>query len=126
MAPNAFVDYTQLIAMCREGAAKELTSRQFVTKLGVVLMRAGQYTEASQLLEQSLSMPDGEKTSQTYSSYFLAMTQFHQGNKEASQRQLQIANMLAEKELAESPKWNRQLTIELLRKEAQLLIGEDK
>ena len=126
LAPNAFVDYTQLIAMCREGAAKELTSRQFVTKLGVVLMRAGQYTEASQLLEQSLSMPDGEKTSQTYSSYFLAMTQFHQGNKEASQRQLQIANMLAEKELAESPKWNRQLTIELLRKEAQLLIGEDK
>jgi serine/threonine protein kinase/Flp pilus assembly protein TadD len=126
LAPDALVDYTQLIAMCRDSAAKELTSQKFVPTLGAVLMRAGQYTEARQLLEQSLSMPEGEKTSQTYNNYFLAMTQFHQGNKEAALRQLQIANMLAEKELAESPKWNRQLTIELLRKEAQLLIAEDK
>ena len=122
LAPNAVDDYTSLISLCRLSAAKDPTSLQFVNDLGAVLMRAGQYPEARKWLEQALTMISSEKRSPTYSNYLLAMTEQHLGNQEAAQRQLQSANILADKELNGSPNWNRRLTIELLKAEATALI----
>ncbi|XZE17591.1 protein kinase domain-containing protein [Pirellulaceae bacterium SH449] len=122
LAPNAFVDYTQVIAMCRENHEKDPTDTRFVNALGAVFMRAGQYPEAKQSLEETLAASDPEKTLSTYYSYFLAMTHHHLGDQEASREWLQRANTLADEEVGKSPAWNRRLTIELLRKEAEDLI----
>lgn len=76
------------------------------------------YAEAQRSLEGIINNPDSEATSKTYTRYFLAMTEHHLGQGDASHIQLRTANELADKELADSAPWNRRLTIELLRKEA--------
>ena len=52
------------------------------------------------------------------------MTEHHLGQADAARIQLRTAHELADKELADSVPWNRRLTIELLRHEAQTLIGD--
>jgi hypothetical protein len=47
------------------------------------------------------------------------MTEHYLGNREVSQQHLQKANEIAESELSDSPAWNRRLTLQLLRKEAE-------
>ncbi len=85
-------------------------------------MRAGEYVDAKENLEQALAAAGSANTSTSYIHYFLAMTEQHLGNADAAQTLLKEANTSSEKELADSPPWNRKLTLELLRKEAEALI----
>ena len=54
------------------------------------------------------------------------MAEYHLGNAEAANEQLRAANESVEKELAETPAWNRKLTLQLLRKEVVELINTDE
>ena len=79
-------------------------------------MRSGQYDEAKVELEKALvAADDTTETSQSYTRYFLAMTEHHLGHEQAAHDQIQSANKSTEAELAETPPWNRKLTLELLR-----------
>ena len=51
------------------------------------------------------------------------MAHHRQGNAELARSYLDKATEWAEQEIADKPAWNRKLTLELLRKEAESLIG---
>ena len=124
LAPNAVDDYTGAIALGRAAVEAEPANPQFLNGLGAILMRAGLDAEAKPFLEGIVNNPGDENTSKTYTYSLLAMTEHHLGNAEAARTHLTTANELADKELAGSIPWNRRLTIELLRTEAQGLVGE--
>ena len=123
LASNAVDDYSPVIVLARKAVDSEPENAQYLTGLGAVLFRAGQFDEAQKTLLQSLDKAADEKTSPSYAHYFLAMTEHRRGKTEEAKRHLQTANELAESELATSPVWNRRLTLELLRKEAQQMLA---
>jgi serine/threonine protein kinase/Tfp pilus assembly protein PilF len=124
LSTNAVNDYTNAIALGRAAVEAEPTNSQFLNGLGAILVRAGMYAEAKPYLEGTVHSADSEGTSKTYTHYFLALTEHHLGQVDAASAQLKAADELADKELAASPPWNRRLTIELLRQEAEVLIGD--
>ncbi len=122
LAPDAIDDYAAAIKLACRTVEKEPDSQQYLNCLGANLMRSGQYVEAKIELDKALKATESGKTSAGYVCYFLAMTEHHLGHQQAAQDQLRAANEAAGKELAESPRWNRKLTLELLRSEAEALI----
>lgn len=125
LAPAGLRDYGPAILLARQAVRSDPKGQQAMNGLGAILMRAGQYDEATQRLESVLMMQASNQTSTTYTLYFLAMTQHHLGNHDAAHTLLANANAATETELSAGPVWNRRLTIELLRNEANALIGED-
>ncbi len=89
-------------------------------------MRADQCAAAKAELERALAMGNTDGSSENGAYYFLAMAEHHLGNEQAAGRQLEAANESANEELADSPAWSRRLTLELLRNEAEELIGKRK
>ena len=122
LAPNALDDYELAIQLARHALEKEPKSQQYINGLGAILLRAGRYDVAKEKLEQALAAGESDNTSTSYIRYFLAMTEQHLGNDDAAQEQLKAANTTAEAELAGSPVWNRKLTLQVLREEAESLI----
>ena len=124
LAPKGLDDYTAAIALSRAAVEAEPTNPQFFNGLAAILMRAGMYAEAKSVLEGTLSDAGRQTTPKTYTHYFLAITEHQLGNAEAAGTHLKTANELADMELVGSVPWDRKLTIELLRTEAQTLIGD--
>ena len=124
LAADAIEDYPAAIKLARYAVEKEPGKQQFLTGLGAILMRSGQYAAAKVELEKALAASDTTKTSQNYSRYFLAMTEHHLGHEQAAAAQLKGSNECAAGELSKSPEWSRTLTLELLRMEAEALIGK--
>ncbi len=124
LAPNSINDYALAIKLAQDAVDAEAGNQQYLCGLGAILMRAGKYQAAKTQLEKTLEATATENISTSYIRYFLAITEYHLGNQEAAVTQLQKANDLAAKELADSPVWNRKLTLELLRKEAESLIDK--
>ncbi len=122
LAPNSLDDYSDAIVLGRSAVEAEPTNPQFVNGLGAILMRAGMHPEAKAYMEGIVAGADNKNISKTYTHYFLAMIEHHLGQADAATAQLELANGLAEKELADSVSWNRRLTIKLLREEAEALI----
>jgi len=124
LAPDALDDYTGAIALSRAAVEAEPTNPQFLNGMGAILMRAGMHAEAKPFLEGIVNSPDSEATSKTCTHYFLALTEHHLGQADAASVRLKTANESADSELTDSIPWNRRLTIELLQKETQALIGD--
>lgn len=124
LAPNAVDDYADAIALGRAAVEAEPANPQFQNGLGAILMRAGMYAEARPYLEGIVNNPGSENTWKTYTHYFLALTEHHLGNADAARLQLKTANELADAEVAGSIPWNRRLTIERLRKEAEATLSQ--
>jgi hypothetical protein len=103
---------------------KESGKQHILTGLGAILVRSDQDADARFELEKALGASDATDTSPDYTRHFLAMTEHHLGNDEAAHDQLETANKSAEAGLAETPSWNPKLTLELLRTEAEALIGK--
>src|SRR6056297_2561222 len=119
LAPDAIEDYESVIQLARQAVEQEPTDRQYLNGLGAILMRAGQYDEAQKQLEKAIEAGTNDNTSLGYIHYFLAMTRHALGDTQEAQARLSKANEIAESELSDSPSWNRRLTLELLRKEAE-------
>ena len=69
---------------------------------------------------------DERTTPSAYIAYFRAMTEQHLDLKDDARQSLARANELADKELSDESKplfWTQKLTLQLLRKEAEALIG---
>ncbi len=116
--------------LARLAAEAQADSLQNQNTLGTLLMRAGQTDEAIKVLSVvagHLDKPDvSANTSPAYTWYALALAHKHAGSDEQALENLNKANASTDAALTEEanpPAWNRRLTLQLLRKEAETAIG---
>lgn len=129
LGPHGLDDYATALALAEKSVAAEPEDRQVLTTLGAVQMRAGQYEAALATIARASACAPNEAVSAAYIPYFQAMAEHHLQRPEDARRSLDRANTLADQELADTahpPKGNRRLTLQLLRREAQTLIGGTK
>jgi tetratricopeptide (TPR) repeat protein len=130
LAPQALDDYAPAIALAQRGVELSKDNPEAIRSLGAILYRAGKYEEAAQhlapLAARAEKASPEAKTSAAYPLFFLAMAQHQLGKTDEARGTLQKAVELTKAELTDEkspPLWNRRLTLELLQKEAQSLIG---
>ena len=113
------------VTIAEQAVKAEPTNKQYLNGLGAAQFRANDYEAALNSLSTAADLKTG-KTSNAYIAYFRAMTEHQLGRQQDANASLSDANKLAQQELSDvdSPAaWNRRLTLELLRKEAEALIG---
>jgi tetratricopeptide (TPR) repeat protein len=129
LAPDATEEWDRLVKV-GETAVRSGTQRHaFTTTLGAALYRAGRFREAIQRLdeasaawEQAASNP--AMSSPAYTWFFLAMAHKRSGHPEEARRWLDKAIRWMEQETQRKDlTWNRGLTLLLLRREAEALLG---
>lgn len=132
LAPDAVDDYAPVLACIAKAVEARPKSDQFLNTLGAVLYRAGRHEEAVKRLselDRRWERPDLARPSPpAYTWYFLAMAHRKAGNQEQARAYLNKANQSTDQELADPknpPPWNRRATLELLRNEAEALLGTD-
>jgi serine/threonine protein kinase/tetratricopeptide (TPR) repeat protein len=133
LAPDALEDLNLLVKRAEEFASdNSLAQRHFgLYVLGAALYRAGQYEQAAQRLKESIidypSDPLPNWNTINYQHLLLAMTKWQLGQKAAARQLLAETQPAIDKELkAPSSRWMRRATLELLRREAEALIGPKK
>ena len=132
LAPDAVDDYEPVLALATKAVEAQPDSDQFLNTLGAILYRAGRHDEAIERLtelDRRRETADGDvQSSPAYTWYFLAMAHQKAGNAEQAREYLNKANQSTDEVLADEenpPAWNRRATLELLRKEAEALLGTD-
>jgi serine/threonine protein kinase len=129
LAPDALDDMSRLVKRAErffaENSRREPHFCRYV--LGAALYRAGNYERAAQRLEESIdSYPSVAGTgvdTLNYQQLLLAMTLWKQGRNDAARTLLADAQSAFDKELQDpSTRWNRRVSLELLRDEAEALI----
>jgi tetratricopeptide (TPR) repeat protein len=130
LAPDAVNDRNRLVQRAEAALRKDLQTGWASTILGAALYRADRFAEAVRRLneanaawEQAVTKPD--KYSPAYLWFFLAMAHQRQGHAAEARRWLDKAQKWTEQETQDSrnPAWNRRLTLQLLRREAEQPIG---
>ncbi len=131
LAPGALDDYEPAIVLARRAWESDLESLQLLTTLGAILYRAGRTQEAITQLTQSdgqMAEPNEKSNvSPAYAWYFLAMAHHQAGHPDESRSYLEKANAWTTRTLddpIDPLPWNRRLTLELLRHEAEKLLGD--
>jgi tetratricopeptide (TPR) repeat protein len=132
LAPDAVDDYEPVLACAKKAVEARPESDQFLNTLGAILYRAGRNDQAIERLtelDQRRETADGTvQSSPAYTWYFLAMAHQKASNAEQPREYLNKANQWTDEVLADEenpPAWNRRATLELLRKEAEALLGTD-
>jgi tetratricopeptide (TPR) repeat protein len=125
LAADAVEDFSRVVELAEFAIAKDSKADQSLTTLGAILHRAGRFDEAvEQLSELAAKWERAEdiapQTSPAYTWFFLAMAHHQLGNADESQRYFELA---AEQEKAGDAGWNRRLTLQLVRAEAESLLG---
>jgi tetratricopeptide (TPR) repeat protein len=130
LAPNAVDDLHETIELSRRAVERSSSSQPSLQTFGAALLRAGNFVEAKDVLQQAESAAANDMTLPAYGWYFLAMTCFQLGDRAEARRWFDQAAEHTEKSLregktahGESVPWNRKLTLELLHEEAKTLIG---
>jgi tetratricopeptide (TPR) repeat protein len=133
LAPGGVDDYAPHIALAEKAVAAKPDDHQCLNTVGAILYRAGRYQEAvDRLAELDGRLDDpvtGAQSSPAYTWYFLAMGHHALDHPEKAKEYLAKASAATEQELADTehpPAWNRKLTLELLRKEAEALIAQEE
>jgi tetratricopeptide (TPR) repeat protein len=134
LAPDALGQYGDAVLLGKKSVAESRPKPDARTYLGAVLYRASQVkqaiehlTEANQLIGES---PDNVRSSPAYTWYFLALAHHTQGNDEEAGRWLATATAWTEEVLAKHESgaaelaWNRRVTLQILRKEAEAMIAD--
>jgi tetratricopeptide (TPR) repeat protein len=115
-------------------AGSGINARQELDQIvmGAILHRAGRHEEAIQRLtelERQFESPDRQaESSAAYTAYFLAMACQKTGSEEQARVFLNKANQWTDEVLADKEKpgaWGLRATLEILRKEAEALVGTD-
>ena len=94
--------------------------------LGILLYRTGNYEEAVKQLAEAIASADknAANTSTTYPRFFLAMTKQKLGDKAEAKRLLAEAQAAMDEEMRTAPDWNRRVTLEVFRREAEAELSE--
>jgi superkiller protein 3 len=131
LAPAALDDYAPALAWATKSVELEPEKPQAQNTLAALLHRAGRHQEALDrliALEKQQADPNSDPTtSPAYTWYLLALTHHSLEHAETAKDYLAKANARTDQELAHKdnpPVWNRRVTLELLRKEAEALIGK--
>jgi serine/threonine protein kinase/Tfp pilus assembly protein PilF len=131
VAPDAVADPAPLVPLAEKSLATAPANHDFLTVHGAALYRAGRYKEAAERLGEAAAYRPGpgSRLPVVYSWYFLAMAQHRLGQVDEARRWLEKAVRWVEgreKEGDAASKlpmfWNRRLTLQLLRREAEALI----
>ena len=130
LAPDALDDLSLHVKRVEEFAANNplIQSHFRLSLLGAALYRAGHYDRAADELEKSIAVypsgpPRGTDTI-NYHRLFLAMTKWQLGQKHEARQLLAETQPAVDEELqSPSSSWNRRATLEVLRGEAETLIG---
>ena len=136
LGPEAAEDYAPVVRLAEQAVEADADSEVYLKTLGGILYRAGRFEEAVKRLTEADNLiedPDTESNlSPAYTWYFLAMAHHKLGHAEEAKKWLDKATewtdkVLAEHEEGKSPlSWNRRLTLKLLRKEAEDMIGNEE
>ena len=129
LAPQAVDETNRPVALAEAAVASDRNNDRFSNTLGAALYRAGRFDEAVAKLnevhaawEQAATKPN--EYSPAYSWFFLALAHQRLGHAEEARRWLDKATAWAEQEIKrEGVAWNRRLTLELLRREAESLVS---
>jgi tetratricopeptide (TPR) repeat protein len=132
MGPDSLTDWTPAVALAEKAATSNASSAQFVGSLGAILYRAGRFDEARQKLREAdhlASSTTPSLSTPAYTWFFLAMTHHRLGHTDEAKDWLNKARDATEKAFNEHDAgtvvlpWNRRLTLTLLRREAEGLLG---
>jgi WD40 repeat protein/serine/threonine protein kinase len=131
LAPNAVEDLSQVVKLAKQLVNSNDKNEQYLRTLGATFYRAGQFegaidklTKLANAWEETGQYPI--RSSPAYTWYFLAMAHHQSGNINESLKYYNKAVKWAEQEIADNAIWNRRLTLQLLRTEAQLLLAEEQ
>ncbi len=130
LAPNSVDDYAPVLVLAHRCAKLRPHDQQSLRSVGAALFRAGRFDEALQALNASQCIPEAAQTSPAYGWYFLAMTHHGLGHDDEARQWLDKAVEHTRETLTsnkhktgDSLTWNRRLTLELLEREAKVLLG---
>ncbi len=132
LAADATDDFSLPVQLANRAVETNPNDVAHIQTLGAVLYRAGRFEVAlERLIDANASLEDPTheaRMSPAYGWFFLAMTHRRLGNVDEAQQWLDKATQWTQQVLAERPEgagtaWNRRLTLELLRHEAEELIG---
>ena len=126
LTPDAIDSYEIPTRLARSAVKARPDAPQFLRGLGAVLFRSGNHEASRQALVQSLKQDPESRSSKAYVEYFLAMAEHELGDVDSARQHLNEANRVADDEIAGSPSPNRRMTLGLLRKEAEALIGSNQ
>jgi len=131
LAPDAVADWAKPLRIAEEACADHGKSYDLSTNLGAVLYRAGRFKEAAQrLAEAEAAFPQSPtpRGSIVYNWLFQAMAQRQLGNTaEAASWFKKAVQEIDEPKTAQDPatiRWNRRLSLQLLRHEAEELLAK--
>jgi tetratricopeptide (TPR) repeat protein len=128
--PDGLDDWSRLVQLTEKTLAADRDNGDRLATLGAVLYRAGRFQEAARRLTEAeaafLKAKDPAKT-MAYTCLFLAMTQKRLGHAEQAKEWLAKAVREIDQPSPERAKinqaWNRRLTLGLLRRETEALVG---
>jgi tetratricopeptide (TPR) repeat protein len=138
VVPDAVARPELLVPLAEKSLAKAPANYDNLTTLGAALYRAGRFEEAAKRLDEAAAAykPDARfRQPVAYSWFFLAMAHHRLGHSEEARKELDKAvqwmdQVEREKEKDAASKtpmpWNRRLTLQLLRREAEALISAAK
>jgi len=126
LAPEAISDLVQAVEKAGHAVSEEPDADEHINTLGAALYRAGSYEEAVEWLNEiAQQKPSGGPCWPTDTCFFIAMAHHHLGHKEDGQTWRKKAIDLAQEETRGSSTvaWDRRLTLNLLRTEAESLLA---
>jgi eukaryotic-like serine/threonine-protein kinase len=135
LAADAVADWDEPLRLAGKAAADNPKSYRALNLHGAVLYRAGQYREALERLteaEQAYLPDDGKLNVAAYNWLFLAMAHSRRGHVEEAKKWHAKAIQWIDQETQKSKEpgaanslpWNRRLTLQLLRREAEELLKQ--
>jgi tetratricopeptide (TPR) repeat protein len=119
------IEPQQLLDLAREAAADKARDHDCQTVLGAALYRAGKLEQAAQQLEEASTL-EPNRSSKAYTWFFLAMAQHRLGHADQARQILDKARQEPVQGNDQTMPWNRRLTLQVLRREAEALIEGKK
>jgi tetratricopeptide (TPR) repeat protein len=123
LGPDAEVESARLVELAEKLASQNAKSRSLQTTLGAALYRAGRFKEAVIQLDKATDLPADPFQAVEYTWFFLAMAHQRLGHAEEGRKWLEKAQKQMESTNTAEQPWNRRLTLQLLRHEAEAMLG---
>jgi Flp pilus assembly protein TadD len=127
LGPDGVVEPGRVVELAEKLAAQDPKDRSRQTILGAALYRAGRFKEAERRLDQAAALPaDGSQPVECMW-FFLAMAHQRLGHAREARACLEKGHKQMEQRAKDANLlWNRRLSLELLRREAEALLGIEK
>jgi serine/threonine protein kinase/tetratricopeptide (TPR) repeat protein len=127
LAPDAVKDYPRLLRWVEKLVAAQPKGFAVLNTVGAALYRSGQFSKAIERLNEAQAAykpADEVRQSIAYVWYFLAMAHQRSGDAESAKTWLAKAVKHSDEAVRKPLSWNRKLTLQLLRREAEEVLKE--